>query len=348
MRHLLAFIFILCLSCRQNDRKPTQMDQLQIGDIKMGRFDQDLFALDTNQLEQGLIELDKNYPKLSPLFFEQVSGMADQYDSLTPKFYEELKLFLRDSSIRSIHELVQKNYKSTEAIEKEFHQSALYMKHYFPSLEIPNFYTLISGFTVGNFIFEDKGNREGLGIGLEFFLGKDFNYKSLDPQNQMFSDYLTRCFNQDHLIKKTWEVWVDDKLGPEPSNRFLDYIIHRGKKLYILSRLIPEIQDTVLFEFTPAQLKWCNENRTGIWSYFTAEQLLYNTSTLKFNKYVNPSPDSPGMPDDAPGMTGAYIGYHIIDAFMNRSKHLDIEDLIAEKDSQKILDLSKFKPKSEK
>lgn len=52
---------------------------------------------------------------------------------------------------------------------------------------------------------------------------------------------------------------MDDKLGPEPSNRFLDYIIHRGKKLYILSRLIPEIQDTVLFEFTPAQLKWCNE-----------------------------------------------------------------------------------------
>lgn len=348
MRHLLWFIFIACLGCRENDRKPLHMENSKVEEIKLMHFERDLFALDTANLKFGLEELRKAYPKLSPLFFEQVAGMTDRFDSLDQNFYHELKLFLTDSSIRTIRNLVQNNFATTQSLEKELRESAGYMKHYFPSMLVPNFYTLISGFSVGNFIFEDADQKEGLGIGLDFFLGKEFDYKLLDPQNQMFSDYLTRCFNKEHLVKKTWEVWADDKLGPEPSNRFLDYIIHRGKKLYILSRLIPEIQDTVLFEFTPSQLKWCNENRTGIWSFFTAEQLLYNTSTLKFNKYVNPSPDSPGMPADAPGMTGCYIGFQIVEAFMNRSKSLSMEDLIKEKDSQKILDQSKFKPKSER
>jgi hypothetical protein len=216
--------------------------------------------------------------------------------------------------------------------------------YYFPEFKPPRFYTLISGFNVGNFIFEDEGGVDGMGIGLDFFLGPDFDYRSLDPTNPAFSQYINRTFNPDHLVKKTWEVWVEDKIGPEPGDRLIDYIIHRGKRQYILSRILPEIPDTVLFEFNAIELDWCSENRKAIWSYFTSENLLYENTFSKIQKYINPSPDSPGMPSVAPGQTGTYIGYYIIEAYMKRNPTFSLQSLIKETDSQRILDLSKFKP----
>ena len=142
---------------------------------------------------------------------------------------------------------------------------------------------------------------------MDFFLGNSFDYTKIDPRNPAFSTYLNRSFNKDHLLKKTWDVWIEDRLGNPSNGRLLDYIIQRGKKLYTLTKLLPEIQDSVLFEFTPKQLEWCNKNKVEIWSYFLAENLLYSTELLKFNKLVNPSPNSPGMPPEAPGQTGSYI-----------------------------------------
>jgi len=347
MRYLLFLFIFPILSCQEKSRYPDGYDGSKVPDIKVGRFERALFSVDTSRLEQSIDALKKEFPAISRIFFESVVQWTKNIDSLDAKFYERAQRFYNDPAAYDLFRLVNNKFERFDPLKEQLKEASGLAQYYFPEIKPPNYYTLISGFNVGNFIFEDEGGVDGLGIGLDFFLGPDFDYKSVDPSNPAFSKYISRTFNPDHMAKKTWEVWVEDKIGPEPGDRLLDYIIHRGKRQYLLSRILPQIPDTVLFEFNEVELKWCSENRKAIWSYFTSENLLYENTLSRIQKYINPSPDSPGMPSVAPGQTGTYIGYFIIEAYMNRNPAATLQSLIKETDSQKILDLSKFKPVDE-
>lgn len=65
-------------------------------------------------------------------------------------------------------------------------------------------------------------------------------------------------------------------------------------------------------------MDWVRNNELEIWSFFTEQNLIYETNVNRINKYINPSPDSPGMPADAPGQTANYIGYQMITAYMEK------------------------------
>jgi len=51
------------------------------------------------------------------------------------------------------------------------------------------------------------------------------------------------------------------------------------------------------------------------------------------------------MPPEAPGRIANYMGWQIVKTYMNRYPDKGLEMLIMENDAQKILDLSKFKPR---
>ena len=345
-----VFLFGICLligSCTSNQREPLpDISKIQI-DFKLIRFEQELFQLDTNSLESELLKLSDKYPEFTNLFFEEILSIKKQTDTTYADYLNGVKQFISNPEVILLNELVQKTFSKDDHLEKGLERSLQLMKYYFPQEKEPIFYTLISEFSYGNFIFLESNKQDGIGIGLDFFLGNSFDYTKIDPRNPAFSTYLNRSFNKDHLLKKAWDVWIEDRLGNPSNGRLLDYIIQRGKKLYTLTKLLPEIQDSVLFEFTPKQLEWCNKNKVEIWSYFLAENLLYSTELLKFNKLVNPSPNSPGMPPEAPGQTGSYIGYQIILSYVKRHPKLTLLDLWKIRDSQTLLNDSKFKPRND-
>lgn len=343
----IGYVGFIVSSCGSNEKEVTPDVGHIVVDLKLVRFERELFKLDTNNLNREVVELTKAYPSFTKLYFEQLLSLTEHVDSINVDFLNGLKLFVTDSSYLHLNSIVQKHFSEKEFPKNELTKSLQFMKHYFPSENEPVFFTLISGFSYGSFIFQESEQRDGIGIGLDFFLGPAFDYSRVDPKNPAFSTYLNRSFNKDHLLKKTWEAWLEDRLSEHANGRLLDYLVQRGKKLYTLEKLLPEIQDTVLFEFTPKQLEWCNQNKVEIWAFFLANNLLYSTELLKFNKYINPSPSSPGMPADAPGQTGNYIGYQIIKAYMKRHPQLTIPDLWAITDSQLLLNEARFKPRND-
>ena len=51
------------------------------------------------------------------------------------------------------------------------------------------------------------------------------------------------------------------------------------------------------------------------------------------------------MPDEAPGRTANYIGWQIVRAYMERYPSTTLKNLIDLKDSQMLMEKSKYKPK---
>lgn len=341
-RFLIYWISIaqVILSCKSDSKTPIpNVDHIR-PDFKITRYEKELFTATNSNLIQ-------DHFAFSKLYFEKILNLTDSIHPNSSLKMTNIQLFLTDTAVLKLYHLVEKKYGDFSIQENKLKKSLAYFKYYFPNKKEPHFYTFISEFGYGNFIFTDDDGSDGIGIGLDFFLGDDMDYKSLDPQNPAFSQYLTRSYNADHLVKKSWDSWIEDYLGNEPGQQFLDYMIHRGKSYYISKSIMPFEQDSVIFEYTQSQLDWCQKNEVEIWSFFLDSKLMYSVEHNKFNKYINPSPNSPGMPQQAPGRTACYIGYKIVDAYMLKSKK-SIQELIDNKNSQEILDISHYKPRNKK
>ena len=141
------------------------------------------------------------------------------------------------------------------------------------------------------------------------------------------------------------ELLVDAQIGEAYGDRMLDLMIHNGKRLYLLNKILPSVSDTVIMEYSKEQWEWVENNEVEMWAFFFKNELFYKTNRMEINKYLNVSPNSPGMPMEAPGRTANYMGWKIIEAYMKRNPKFSVQDLIQNSDAQDILNKSRFKPK---
>jgi hypothetical protein len=308
-------------------------------EVKISRFEIDLFSIDTVNMAAGLEALEASYPEFGAVFFENIMGSKDSL--VAPEGHVEyVKGFVADSTVRALYNTTMAAYPDLTALEKDLEQAFRYLEYYLPETETPDLTTFISEFTVASFIFGENS----LALGLDFFLGADYPYTDLNPGNPNFSQYLTRTNNKDHLALKAIKPLVADLCDPPSGNRLLDIMIHNGKQHFILDRLLPSAPDSVIMEFTPAQLSWCRDNELDIWAHLLREELLYSSEWQDIRKLVEYSPSAPGMPPEAPGRVANWIGWQIVKAYMKRRPETTFRELIELRDAQLILEISKYKP----
>ena len=337
-------IFLLIWACNEDKVKNIPDVSHIKTELNIVRFDQELFAVDTNNVQVGLEKLQAKYPDFFELYFSYIVPIKNKNETFDEDFYKEVGNFIKNKSIRKLQDTIQIVMKDFSSIEKEFASAAQYLKYYFPNRNFPTIYTLFSEYSFQTFIFEDKPGHDAIGVSLDFFLGADYPYQDMNPRNPNFSAYLTRSFNKKHLVKKALDAYIDDILGKGEGNTMLDIMIHNGTKLYLLDQLMPYTPDSVKLEYTQAQVEWCDKNEFNIWNHFIDEELLYSTNMREIQKLVSPSPNSKGMPPESPGRTANWIGWQIVKAYMHRYPKTTMEELIALRDAQKILQESKYKP----
>lgn len=343
--HLFFLLFlILCFSTCKLDKKEQilELSDTQV-DLNWISFEQELFSLDTNNMSQALESLSKKYPAFSDLFFNRVLvlNVSDQ-----SSYENELLGFIKDERIVKLKDTTDIVFKDLNALKSAFKTAFTYYQHYFPDKSVPDIYTFISEYGYQRFLFEVSPEKDGIGIGLDMFLGADYPYRRYLPDNPSFSDYMTRSFNKDHVVKKVMETMIED-LMPDKGTRLIDQMIANGKKLYLLEKILPTTPDSVIMEYTPTQLDWIRNNETELWAYLFKQELFYSANMNDINKLVNPSPNAPGMPPEAPGRTANYLGWQIVKNYMERNPDESINELFV-KDPQDLLEESKFKPRKKR
>lgn len=339
----LVLTILTLISCR-SDKDAPDVSHLD-GTFQLTRTEQTLFALDTLAPEERVKPLFDQHENFWNLYFTVIVPQVDS-SGQTPDSsdFRHWRPLVRDPYMRAIAESVAAEYSDMTDIQAQLSEAFQYLQYYFPGNRVPNVYTLISGFGYFPFIFED-GERDGLGISLEMFLGSDFPYRTFTGNVNAFSDYLTRTYNRDHLAKRTIEVLVDDLVGPPPGDRLIDIMMNNGIKLYIIEHLIPALPDTALFEYTPDQLAWCTSNEKNLWAHLLKDDLLYASEVGKIQKLINPAPAVPGMPPEAPGGVANWTGWKIIHALIERDPDIKMVDLLSVQEAQAIVEQARYRPK---
>lgn len=331
-------LFVACNGGDDQNRRPVpDVSDIKI-DLKIGRFDQDLWAIDTSKLTEAVAFLEKKYPVFTPVLLNQIL-----LDPRNPKESSESRLaaLLHSPGFQTLRDSIQLVYGDFKTEQKGLTRLFQFHQYYFPERPIPEILTVFTGYGYGAFPVSDSL----FCLGLEFFLGQNHpNYRLLLD----LPEFVRVRMNKKYAVSQVAEAIALDHVGAPGGSRLLDEMVANGKAWYLKDCLLPEAPDSIKWGFSQQQIDWCRENELEIWSYILQEKLLYATDRKKFRKLVEESPnagDSPPALRDAPGRVANWLGFRIVCSFMKRHPQLDLRGLLLEKDSQKLLEAARYKPR---
>lgn len=331
----LFFLFILTfLSCKQG-KKP-DVDHIKL-DVKIERFDKDLYAGKSNDLKQTDQLLQRKYGVFYDDFMHQMVGNYEYSNA------QILTTLFNDQAYEDLTKEKDSVFTDLTPIEKELTQTFKYIKYYYPKAQTPRFIAFISGFAVQTPIGNDY-----MGIGLDMFLGKNSQFYPAIVESVPV--YLSRRFTPEYIVPRVTETYAREELFTErDSDRtLLAKMVHNGKILYFMDQVLADkVPDSVKIGYTGKQLEWCKQFEKEIWGYYLENDLLFETDYQKIQVLLGEGPFTPGLGEkneSAPKL-GVWTGWQIVRRYMQENPSVTLQQLMAEKDPQKILQVSKYKPK---
>ncbi|RZM18864.1 MAG: gliding motility lipoprotein GldB [Pedobacter sp.] len=324
---------LICVSCNQ-DKKP-DVSKLNL-DVKILRFDRDLYSRKSKNIGETAISLRKKYANFYDDYIFKMVG-NDEYTE-----HEIIQTLYNDQAYTDLTKEVDSVYQDLRPIEKDLTLAFKYVKYYYPKAKVPAFISFVSGFAVQTPVGDNY-----MGIGLDMFLGKESKfYKAIV---QSVPSYLSRRFSKDYIVPRITETYAREELFPDrDENRtLLSKMIYNGKILYFMDAILEEkVPDSVKIGYTDNQMGWCEAFESDIWAFYLENNLLFETDYQKIQVYLSEGPFTPGLGEkneSAPKL-GIWTGWQIVRKYMAENKDVTLQQLMAEQDAQKILNKSKYKP----
>lgn len=348
MRNVKLILFVLivislsgCNSCNKTkSREKPDVSNIAIN-VQLQRFDKDLFELNKSNCDEQQVEAMRNkYGSFYDFYVSQfVIGPRPPGDTAHIE-KEALQKFLSDAYIRHIQDSISYYFADTKDIEESLTQSLKYFKSYFPDAIIPKVVTVNSGFALGAFTYD----KDLLGIGLDMYLGGN----NPDYDSAGIYEYVQHKMRREYITRNSMEVLYNFYFGDEQlshGKNLVEAMVDKGKKMYFLSYVLPDAPDSLIVGFTEKQTQWCEQNEIEIWKFLNDKDLLYKDNYMDQKRYLDEGPTIAGMPAEAPGNIGSWIGLQIVRKFMKETgRNVSLKDLLMKYDSKTILEKAKYRP----
>lgn len=329
-----GMVALLVSGCGGGDKRTLpDVSDIQVS-IRMQRFETDLFAMDTNNVANGMALLEQKYPVFLPFFLTQVLRDPGNPGE-TPE--QALSGFLKAPQVQKLYDSCRTKYADLAWLERDLTQMFRYYAYYFPQRKTPTVVTTITELVGDAYLVNDTL----LMLSLDYFMGEQFSAYNPD----YFPDYLRRQFKQEYMTTKLATALASGIVGPPKGDKIADFMLNNGKILYLVDCLLPEVPDSMKMGYTREQLEGCYANESEVWARLLDLKVLYTPVNNKNQKIVMPSPAAEIVFQEAPGEIGNWVGWQIVKAYMKRNPSTTIEQLLNFTDMQKFLEQAKYKPK---
>lgn len=307
-------------------------------DVHIQRFDQDLYKLDTNNIQPALQQLEAAYPVFLPAYVEHIMNFGPYSDS-SKMIQLQTRMLVSNSDFRVLQDSINAQFPKLDALEKDLNQSFRYIKYYIPSFHAPKVVSFSSVISNYGAVTIDSV----LGIGLDMYLGKDFPIYSMLPD---YPAYMIRKFSKEYITTNAIQAIVQNMYpGAEPSDKLVVQLVNAGKYQYFLEQVLPDVADTVRLGYTGEQLDFCMESEQMVWQFFVQQNLLYKADWQDNMHFMNDGPSTQGMPEGSPGRIGSFVGWRIVKKYMESHKEITLQQLMENKNAMQIFSQSKYRPK---
>jgi hypothetical protein len=307
-------------------------------DLSVKRFEQDFFAIDTNHIMPSLDKLGAKYPLFLGDFLYNIMQLPGISDT-SIQSQQLLKSFIAD--YRPVKDSADKVFKNFGPIEEEVKQGLQFVKYYFPNYKTPPQLITYIGPLEG---YSDVITRDALAVGLQLHMGKDYSLYKSNIGQTVFPGYISRRFTPDYIAVNCMKNIIND-IAPEKSGSspLIEQMVEKGKRLYVLDKIMPYTADTLKTGYTASQLKGCYSNEGKIWNHFLSYNLLYSIDPGTLKSYIEEAPNTPEISEGSPGAIGLFVGWQIVKKYMDKHADLSLNELL-NTDPKKIFEESKYRP----
>ncbi len=322
---------VLLLSCNSAQKKP----DISAIDLPLTtiRYEQSFFGIDTLRLDASLQKLAGQEPLFTQDYLYNILGTTPQTAAKdVPQFINAYQSLFKQTGTKFA------SIKSEEAAIKE---GLKFVKYYFPDYKLPTklitFIGPINSF--GNIITIDA-----LAIGLQMYLGKNDPIYLSEEGQSLYPVYVSRRFEPSYMATNCIKNIRDDMFPLQDAGAPLcEQMVEAGKRLYFLKQILPTEQDSIVTGYTAAQLEGCYKSEKDIWSFFVQNNLLYQKDPSLIGDYMTDGPNTAVFGDDSPGFIGQFVGYRIVEAWLEKNKGLSL-DKVMRTPAKIIFEQAKYKP----
>ena len=328
---LIVFVGFFFFACNQSKNRP-DISTINI-ELKVERFEQDFFKLDTLHLNQSINTLKLKYPVFSKDFLYNILGTDDA------NIAHDIPAFI--SSYRPIFINTQTVIGSMNAASMEIKTGFKYVHFYFPEYKLPkkliSFIGPINSF--GSIITTDA-----IAIGLQLYLGKNHPLYTSPQGQSLYPSYISQRFEPAYIPINALKNIIDDMYPDQSLGKpLIVQMVERGKRLYLLDHILPQLADSLKTGYSQSQLDACFSKEKNIWSMFIINDFLYKSDPQLTRDYVNDGPTTQTLGEGSPGNIGQFIGWQIVKKWMDKNSKITLKDLMA-KDPINLFNESKYKP----
>ncbi len=310
--------------------------KVNVPQIEFKRLDKDVFLLTP---QNSSTKMEEYYKKYSTFYTRYVSSIVNNGGQVDSLYSQTLLKFTNNQDIKAAHNDLEKVYSDNdvELLGDEMTEVVKRFKVFFPKRKTPKqFVTFMSGFQY-NVVYVDST----LGIGLDMYLGNNNMFYNM----MELPKFRTRTMNKEHVLSDAVRGWVITEFdNADPVNNLLNHMIFYGKIFYVCDALMPQVQDSIKMGYTTAQMQYLDKYEKNVWGFFAKDNKLYDNDLKLVSEFTSDGPFTRAISKECPPRVAMWLGRQIVKSYMEHNENVTLEDLMNEKDVQKILSKSKYKP----
>jgi len=336
IKAIITFLYIILLTGCKHDPLNVDISNVTIEPVEFKRLDKDVFSLTQENSSGKMHEFQKKYSTFYTRYISSIVNNGGKIDSL---YSQTLLRFISNSDIKTAYNDLGKIYtdNDVELMGDDMTEVVKRFKVFFPKRKTPKqFVTFMSGFQY-NVVYADST----LGIGLDMYLGSNNAFYSM----MQLPKFRTRTMNKEHVLSDAVRGWVITEFdNADPVNNLLNHMIFYGKIFYVCDALMPNAQDSIKMGYTTAQMQYLDQYEKNVWGFFAKDNKLYDNDLKLVSEFTSDGPFTRAISKECPPRVAMWLGRQIVKSYMEHNENITLEDLMNEKDAQKILSKSKYKP----
>lgn len=303
-------------------------------DIRLRRLDSIMYETPTDQLPEAMTQFRRRDSLMFELYVGRILGLPLQ------RWRQGVQRWASNASMNTLYEDVDSAYQDLSPLEQQLEAAFARHVYFFPDDTVPRFYSILTA------TYQVVTYPQTVGISLDMFLGKDYRfYPSMG-----YPDYKIIRFQRPYIMPNVMKAWFGQRFPEEryTDRKLLSQMIYQGKALAYAEAMLPDAADSLLLEYTGAQMEWCRLHEAQIWTHFIENDLLYVSTPQTIDKYMADGPFTvaSGIPQKSAPRLGAYIGWRIIRSYLEQDPGRKLVDLLQNQDYRQILSQSRYKPSS--
>lgn len=221
-------------------------------------------------------------------------------------------------------------------LKNQFSEAFANIKAYYPDFKPPVVKAVISGLDSDLLVSDSI-----IVVSLDFYLGDGAKYR---PR---IYDYLLRRYGPEDIVPSCMlMLGISERFNKSnlSDKTVLADMVAYGKSFYFAKRALPCVPDSVFLWYTSEEMRGSRKNEDMIWARLIEDKVIYSTSMVDKRNYLGERPFTIQVGEKCPGRIAQWVGWRIVDAYMETHPNTTLPELMQISDAQMLFRESKYKP----